>query len=116
MVDLETSEFGDGFLYPLALFLAHADRLQYGLHEVGVEDPKIWLYGAGDHIYGLMPDHAPNEDIKAKADSLREMHNKYRHNSMFTKDIGLEMIQIAKDIFLAVDLLNGVPAIRGDYE
>jgi len=112
----ETSEFGKGFLYPLALFLAHADRLQYGLYDMPSEDPKIWLYGAGDHLYCLMPEYAPNAEIKAMAESLIEAHNKHRFERSMTKEIGMGMVQTAKDIFLAIDLRNGVPAIKGDYE
>lgn len=78
------SEFGDGFLYPLSLFMCHADlisgtmKLYADMKEkhsgmFGADKgAQMWLCASADHMFGFDPEIAPSEETKILARSLKD--------------------------------------------
>jgi len=125
------SEFGKGFIYPLALFIAHDGMLRYHieLYERLRKETKcreglftedsacdIWINGASDHLYEFLPECGPNEDINTRAKALQDNVLSNRFASGLTVKKCKAMLDEAKSIMLAVDIHTGVAAEKADYE
>lgn len=121
----ESSEFGKGLFYPLALFLAHAGELATRVHTAedittrhpgyggADEGAKLWLYAAADHLFELEPEHAP-ENLRERFQAFKDRCLARRQGGM-TRDAAYELIAEAKALCLALDRESGVPAVEADY-
>lgn len=111
----ETSEFGKGFVYCLALFIGHQARFHNEMTTLYESHPSLWFNGAADHLFELMPEHAPTEELKKRCLILQDKALNWRLAPCKKEDI-IWALQEAKDILREVDLFHKVPAIKGDYE
>lgn len=109
----EESEFGKGFVYCLALFIAH----QFKWHQTDVNNrnPSLWFYGAGDHLLEFMPEYAPTEDLKRRSIFLQEKVLYWRFNGAMKEDVEWAL-QESKDIIRETDFFYGVPVMKGRWE
>ena len=125
----ETSEYGSGFLYPLALFVAHSMELNRLLrwfaspekaNQIEQHSPdhaaQVAIYGAADHMSEFDPDLAP-EPLKERCRALRSTALAWQYPDEDNKphatvDGVHKLFDEAKRIFLAIDRLNGVEAIE----
>jgi succinate dehydrogenase flavin-adding protein (antitoxin of CptAB toxin-antitoxin module) len=104
---------GKGLIYPLGLFLAHADR-----------ELCNWFCGVVDHLYEIKTDNIKDDKLKEKIDKFVDRCFELKDNeikSMCTEnnpseDSKKEAIQDAKDILLELDKYYGNEAEKGDYE
>ena len=109
---METSEFGRGFTYNIALFLMHRDRIM----DVSVH---IWFSGSSDHLVELqIPQHYP-EAFKKRIAAFRYKCLELAH-SRFTSYPTMEdaewVIKEAKEILIVVDSGLGVEVCKGGWE
>lgn len=125
------SEFGEGFLYPLALFLAHAGELRKDIEsyvEMEKKNPgmfgadrgaSIWLYGAADHLFVFDPDAAPSGILRDRCKEFRDECLSKRlpigDENTVTKERAGELLNEVKALFLAFDLENGVSAVEAEW-
>lgn len=128
--DPSDSEFGQGFLYPLALFVAHTMRLQHiaddykKMREVNRghfsarSAAQMCLYGAADHLFDFDPQQAP-EPLRQRCETLRENAMTWRlpmgKDHEATEKEVKDLFEEAKAIFFEVDVLNGVDAKRAQW-
>lgn len=108
------SEFGKGFAYPLALFIAH-ERMH--VHD----DPKLmswglWFNAAGDHLFEFEPEAAPAYG------GLRERAKLFKEYVLSRRCIHAEKadyeyaVAEAKALMLELDLANGVDAVEANWK
>ena len=124
------SEFGKGFLYPLALFLAHAALLSKHVSdfkEMAKKNPglfgpdsgsSMWFYAAADHLLDFNPEAAPAPLIQRSRDLYREAVAKRLPTGgeqHMTPERAAEFIDEVKTLFLDVDLHNGVDAVKAGW-
>lgn len=112
------SEFGSGFIYPLALFVGHA---MDGLHNpLRANDPSLWFYGASDHLGEFMPERAPTPELQERAQRLRDRCMHWRLPMDRTSDPTPEdkawAIEEAKEILRLTDIAHGVPAVKASWD
>jgi hypothetical protein len=105
------SEFGKGLIYPLGLFLAHAEREGYR-----------WFAGSVDHLCEIQTDNIKDEKIKERVDAfVKKCHELWRKEftggcyHSLEKD-KKDVIQEAKNILLELDKYYGNDAEKGGYE
>lgn len=128
----DKSEFGKGFVYCLGLFLAHADRVQDHIKsyaKMAESNPdlftkddaaEMWFNGAADHFFDFQPEFAPTEELKKRAEVLRDKCLEWRlsygnHTKATIKD-AIWAIQETKDLLRAIDAANNVPTEKGQWE
>jgi len=109
---METSEFGRGFTYNIALFLMHRDRIM----DVSVH---IWFSGSSDHLVKLqIPQHYP-EAFKKRIAAFRykclELAQ-FRSPPYATMEDAEWAIKEAKEILIVVDSGLGVEVCKGGWE
>jgi hypothetical protein len=106
---LEESEFGKGLCYCLGLFLAHHER------KVFDNDFSMWFNGAADHLFELeIPEKYPTE-IKTRLTFFQDQCLGWRLRPCSAEN-KVWAINEAKALLLQIDILNGVNAIKGDWE
>lgn len=123
----EESEFGAGLLYPIGLFMMHAERDRipeesakkiYG-DDWENQNWSMWWYAAADHLFELqIPDALP-EDLKQKARTLQHIAMMYRlpmEKKSDNKEKAHEALKLAKEILFGADKLIGVKPIKGSWE
>ena len=128
MSDEPQSEFGSGFVYPLALFLAHAGLLPKHVSdykEMAAKNPRLfgpdsgssmWFYAAADHLLEFNPEAAPLPLLKRCRALSREALARrlpMGGEEHMTPERAAEFIDEVKTLFLDIDLHNGVEAVRG---
>lgn len=134
----ENSEFGNGFLFCLALFIKHAERnslREYYIKEVselGKSIDDFYFSAACDHLYGIEYPKNIDKFLKIKVEKFIEKCFEYKEYEAFgyiedekngyknfskeqEKHID-EVIEECKEIFFLYDRSLGVNPIRGDYE
>ena len=109
----EKSDFGSGFLYPLALFLCHSDR-RFTDKAQGFE-AYLWLYGAADHLFEFETNWAPTPDIRIACDELKKDVLGRRMSIDVTWEECEGYIARAKDIFFLYDLHMGFRPEKARY-
>ena len=122
-----TSEFGQGFLYPLALFLCHAMELQHHVeHYAGLDKAnskqrgaEMWLYGAAEHLYEFLPDQAPTPELALRCSTFRDECLAKRlpmgGSPPITPERAAELIDEAKALFHDLDAHNGVDVVKAEW-
>ena len=123
------SEFGAGFIYPLSLFLCHADRLREDIEKFKKIDmpgfnadraAQLWLYGAADHLYQFDPTHAPTRELYRRCSLFRRrvlfhrLEWKPTYNKL-TVHGAFVLIEQAKTLMLEIDRILGVPAVEAQW-
>lgn len=120
------SEFGSGLLYPIGLFLKHAER-HYHAKDVPTKWPdgengywSMWWYGAADHLLDMrIPDSLP-EAIRTKAKKLEGLALAYRLQMGETpsdnKERAAEAIELCQQILFEADKAIGVEPEKGDWQ
>ncbi|MBE3093711.1 MAG: hypothetical protein IMZ52_01680 [Actinobacteria bacterium] len=119
----ETSEFGKGLTYNLALFLAHQERFFEYRNKIksggSCFDYGLWFNGAGDHLYGLeIPKSFPKklqkrlQDFQTKVLTFR---NSLGLNEVTEKDI-VWALRETKDLLMEIDGFLGIKSIKGEWE
>jgi hypothetical protein len=129
-----TSEFGSGFVYPLALFLCHTERLYSDLarykemedkYRDGLFSPdraaQMWLYGAADHMYEFEPNHAPTAALRLKAGLFRRRCLKHRlvwrpEPNPLTVHGANVLIKQGKQLMLEIDEVLGVNPLKASWD
>ncbi len=121
-----TSEFGSGFMYPLALFIAHTSELRRVISDykkLAESRPGLFgknagaslvLYAAADHLYEFDPEKAP-KILKDRCIKFRDDCLSNRMNNGITPDRVFNMFEEAKTIFFELDKLAGASPIEADY-
>lgn len=109
------SEFGQGFAYCLALFMAHQHM---DLRDEG--RANLWFNGASDHLYDLkVPE---NFVLKEECEAWRDKVLDYGHglDYLCAKNLKEKHIQWAlekcKKFLMAWDRQNGIDVIKGTWE
>jgi len=126
-MSIKKSDFGKGCVYNLGLFLAHSEKFLECLNlrlEDTIKDPKkiyseMWFNTASDHLYELqIPEKYPDE-LKKKLTFLKYkcLHFGHEFNKPFPtmKDVS-KMLNLAKEILMDIDKLNGVKVIKATWE
>jgi len=120
----ETSTYGKGFTYCIALFLGHKDRPAYdGMKEFMDKQPKsmgnywfMWFNAAADHLYEMeIPEELP---AKLKRD-IRKWRGKclgWRLDTTVNKHNFNYAIRKAKEFLMEIDRRMGVEPMQGEYE
>jgi hypothetical protein len=110
------SEFGSGVVYPLGLFLAHAERYQ---DEMSKDSHCAWTWvcASSDHLIDLKVDKIKNiklkKRIKVFVDKCFEMRG-ISHKAT-QQDVDWA-IKEAKDILFEIDKIIGSKPIKGKWE
>jgi hypothetical protein len=117
----KTSDFGQGLVYCLGLFLAHAEKSMYGNEKAEQEVEKrfkkfgkvegysymadMWFNCASDHLYELqIPENLP-EDLKKRLGVLQSKAIHYGHGfaNDGTKKEKEWAIEEAKELLRLID-------------
>jgi hypothetical protein len=106
------SEFGRGFAYPLALFIAH-ERMHV------IDDPELmswglWFNAAGDHLFEFEPKAAPTNSLVERAGKLKDYVMQLRYGKA-TREHRDYAVAEAKAIMLELDLAHGVDAAEAAW-
>ena len=117
----ETSEFGKGFTYCMALFIAHKERLVfdkfYSTKEFQSTCWFLWFDGAVDHLRQMeIPEGLP-APLKRRLASWRKecMRMKYHPEETSRRKVNWA-IKRAIRLLMDVDIELGVKPIKGEYE
>jgi hypothetical protein len=117
----ETSDFGQGLVYCLGLFLAHAERSMYSSEKAEQEAEErfkkfgkvkdysymadMWFNAASDHLYELqIPEYLP-EDLKKRLGVLQSKAIHFGHGfaNDSTKKDKEWAIEEAKELLRLID-------------
>lgn len=120
----ERSEFGKGYAYCLGLFLAHEMRIHEYIkanEQAGktIMDASIWFNGAADHLFELTAPPQFSDADKRQVDGFRDRCIAYRlcmNGEKCTYEDARAACREAKAMLLEWDRINGIPAIKGDWE
>jgi hypothetical protein len=116
------SEFGAGLIYPICLFLKHAEREMFGRTGLPKNEAwSMWWYGAADH---LMEMHIPPDSVlgKAFADKARKLHKlacEYRLPMGPRTDFhekALEAIALAEELAFEIDVFLGAAPVKAIWK
>lgn len=115
------SEFGQGLMYNLGLFLAHAMQDYYLPDErKKIRGVEMWFYGATDHFYDFEWQSAPTPALKKRCKVLRDKCLTWRlpmnEIDKPTEKDKLWALSESKEILRAVDKFLGVNTIKGEWE
>ena len=118
------SEFGDGLVYCLGLFLAHQEDYPskkeiYEKNKIDTKHvPTLWFSGASDHLYGLhIPDDFPNE-LKVRLGKLKRKCLGFGHGMDWDKVKDEDVywaIDEAKSLLLLIDKHFKIPSIEAKW-
>lgn len=123
-----SSEFGKGLVYPIGLFLAHADRYSLEKREYEksgaikyIKDrmPEMWFNASSDHLYELDTSTLKSKALTSRINSWKTKCLNWGHGFPKVKSTEgdvLWAIQEAKDILLKLDKTFGVKAQKGVWE
>lgn len=125
----QESEFGAGLIYPIGLFLMHAERktisdaaISKKIYGDNWENKEwsMWWYCAADHLFELeIPDFLP-ESLQQKIRGLQSVAMTYRlpmdGDKPDNKEKAHEAMKMAKEILFEADKLIGVKPIKGSWE
>lgn len=120
------SEFGSGLVYPVGLFLKHAERHYHagGFADVFPDKENgfwsMWWCGAADHLMCLsIPDSLP-DIIKTKAKELQDIAITYRlpmgERPIDNKEKAFLAIELCTEILFEIDKLLGAEPEKGEWE
>ena len=128
MEEKQESEFGAGLLYPIGLFMMHAERKTISDEAVSKKiygdnwknkEWSMWWYAAADHLFEMeIPDSLP-DDIKNKANTLQGIAMAYRlpmEDKRDNEEKAQEALKLAKEILFEADKLIGIKPIKGSWE
>jgi hypothetical protein len=116
----KTSEFGKGFVYPLGLFLAHAESERFNGHRDENDDVSLWFYATADHLFCFTPEKGLTKTIRDKATIFRDKCLVWRmpmsDDNTPTKKDKEWAINEAKELLFMTDKAMKVNPIRGAWE
>lgn len=110
----KTSEFGKGVVYPLGLFLAHAERHLEVFRDV-LHDYGCWFNASADHLYEMEEIGVPKIDKKIR--KLRDYVFKRRLliGDKVTQEEMFKAINMAKDLMFSLDKYYGNKPIKATW-
>lgn len=118
------SEFGQGCIYNLGLFIAHQYNAyileeQYSKLTVHISWPEMWFNGAGDHMFDLViPKNYPIE-LQERLSYLQTQCLHWRMSlgeAGATKDNVWWALGEAKELLRLIDEFHGVRTVKGMWE
>lgn len=133
----ETSEFGKGLCYCLALFLEHKHLLhsrflepyqemreKHAKDSSGIFDEKsavsLWFSGASDHFFDMIPNKAPTNDLQGRCATLRNKCLFWRmplkDNDWPSKDDAEWAIKEAEELLRLIDEAHGIPTLEAQWK
>lgn len=114
------SEFGKGFTYCLALFLAHQHMYKLDGKVRIIPIASLWFNASSDHLYDLQ---IPNNFVlKDECQKWADQMIKYGHGSKalldesLTKEDVYKALTECKKFLMAWDKQCGIEVEKGDYE
>ena len=120
----EESEFGKGYAYCLALFIAHEWKM-FQMEADSKEKPNsydrasMWFNGAADHLFDLqIPTALPDEkqkQIAAFQDRCLQFRLCMRGEACDWKDAHAA-IDEAKDLLREWDAFLNIPSVKGSWQ
>lgn len=101
---MKSSEFGTGFIYPLALYAMHIPRIE---HAKTIIDFSIGIAGASDHLQDIIiPDDLPKKIVK----DIQYLKNRLYRNRYIFQDFNakipkarLRIVSQSKKLFFDID-------------
>lgn len=127
MTEEETSEFGKGLTYCLALFLEHSERPRFdptfkvfsGMDRKNMQW-EMWFNAASDHLYELnIPAKFPKgltERIETFLSKCLGWRMAWDGAPIATEEDFKWAIREAKDLLMMIDKRLGAEVLRGEYE